>query len=82
MSTKETIILTDENEHWFFDCAEPLAMNKDAMTLEFSSKNIRLEQCNKDYIVLTITNPNCEIYKVLLELHKKINNQAPTGEKK
>lgn len=43
MSTKSTIIFTQEGEHWFFDCSERLTDKKDAITLEFSKKNVRID---------------------------------------
>jgi len=76
MSTKSTIILTDDyNEHWYNDCSEPLTTEpdyKDAITLEFAKENIRVD-CNDDYsLVITITNPNCELYNLLSKIKKLI----------
>ena len=74
MSTKSSIILTNDNEHWYNDCSEPLAENpyRDAITLEFSKRNVRVDLNDKEYIVITVTNPDCEIYKVLSDLAKKL----------
>jgi hypothetical protein len=74
MSTKSSIILTNDNEHWYTDCSEPLAKNPymDAITLEFSKRNVRVDLNDKEDIVITVTNPDCEIYKVLSDLAKKL----------
>ena len=79
MSTKSSIILTNDDEHWYSDCAEPLCMKtyKDAITLEFSKKNVRVDMNNKEAIVLTITNPEYEIYKILSELKELLLQQEP-----
>jgi len=74
MSTKSTIILTSHNEHWFEDCSEPLetkdGSRKDAITLEFDKGNIRID-CNDKYdLIITIINPDCEIYDIISKLRK------------
>lgn len=43
MSNKSTILLTSDEEHWYTDSSEPLSKGKDAITLEFSKKNIRID---------------------------------------
>lgn len=74
MSSNRTIILTSDDEHWFSDCSEPLSRDqfKDAITLEFSKKNVRLDVNNDDEIIITITNPNCEIYDIFSDLEKRL----------
>lgn len=74
MSSKSTIILTEDNEHWYNDGSEPLADNpyRDAITLEFSKRNVRLDLNDSEDIVITVTNPDSEIYKILSELSKNI----------
>jgi len=74
MSSKSTIILTSNSEHWYTDASEPLSSEpyKDAITLEFSKKNIRVD-CNDEFdLIVTITNPNSEIYEMLAKLAKEI----------
>lgn len=48
MSTKSSIILTRDNEHWYTDCSEPLTgigePYKDVIVLEFSKQNIRIKK--------------------------------------
>jgi len=74
MSTKSTILLTDDaNEHWYSDCSEPLSglndnSRKDVITLEFSKKNIRIDLNDSEDLVVSITNPDSEIYKVFSKL--------------
>ena len=65
MSSKATILSTDDNEHWFFDCNEELGDYNSAITLEFNKANIRVDVNDSDCLIITITNPNCEIYKLL-----------------
>lgn len=76
MSTKSSILLTSDNEHWFTDCSEPLTTfpkpYKDVITLEFSKKNIRVDANDNDDLIISITNPNCEIYDVLSDLAKML----------
>lgn len=72
MSTKSTIILTKDNEHWYSDCSEQLTEKKDAITLEFSKRNVRVDFNDDEDIVITVTNPDCEIYQILSDLAKKI----------
>jgi len=80
MSSKSTILLTNDNEHWYNDCSEPLTGIKDAITLEFSKKNIRIDLNDNEDLVISIINPNCEIYDVLsklaknLEIKEQLNN--------
>ncbi len=75
MSTKSTILLTDDNEHWYNDYSEPLTNidekpHKNVITLEFSKKNIRIDLNDDEDLVISIINPNCEIYDVLSKLAK------------
>lgn len=77
MSSKSTILLTDDNEHWYNDCSEPLTGNnekpyKDVITLEFSKKNIRIDLNDDEDLAISIVNPNCEIYDVLSKLAKQL----------
>jgi hypothetical protein len=66
MSTKSTIILTNDNEHWYNDCSEPITKvgepYKDAIVMVFDKKNIRIDCNDDDSLVITLTNPNSEIY--------------------
>ena len=74
MSTKSSIILTNDNEHWYTDMLEPLADNpyRYAITLEFSKRNVRVDLNDDKDIVITVTNPDCEIYKIFSELTKTL----------
>jgi hypothetical protein len=77
MSTKSTILLTNNKEHWYNDCSEPLTganekPYKDVITLEFSKKNIRIDLNDDEDLVISIVNPNCEIYDVLSKLAKDL----------
>ena len=83
MSTKSTIVLTSDNEHWYTDSSEPLLKepHKDAITLEFSKRNIRVDLNDDEDIVITVTNPNCQIYKLLSGLVKKITTPIVSNQK-
>lgn len=72
MSSKNTIILTnDYDEHWFEDCNERLDDTNDAITLEFSKENIRIEANDEDCLILTITNANSELYNFIKQYKKQ-----------
>ena len=75
MSSRNTIFLTNDNEHAFFDCSEPLGETQestynDALTIEFSKQNIRIDLNDEDDLIITIINPNSEIYKIFRNLDK------------
>src|SRR5690606_19488723 len=75
MSSRSTILLTRDGEHWYNDCSEPLTgidekPYKNVITLEFSKKNIRIDLNDNEDLVISIINPNCEIYDVLSKLAK------------
>ncbi len=68
MSSKSSIMLTDDNEHWYEDCNEPLDERKNAITLEFDKKNIRIDANDEYDLIITITNSKSEIYKAIEKL--------------
>jgi len=74
MSTKSTIFLSnDYDEHWYNEHSEPLQgwpIYKDAITLEFSKANIRVDENDDDSLIITITNPNCELYNLIKNINK------------
>jgi len=59
-----TILLTKDCEHWYKDSSE------NVITLEFSKENIRIDLNDDQDLVISIVNPNCEIYDVLSKLAK------------
>ncbi len=70
MSSKNTILLTNENEHWYADCSEIITndnTSKNVITLEFSKKNIRVDLNDDEDLIISIINPNCEIYNFFCE---------------
>jgi hypothetical protein len=79
MSTKASILLTRENEHWYEDCAEPLNDGNDAITLEFDKSNIRIDCNDKDDLIFTIINPDCDMYKVIKSLFGNKQIREITG---
>ena len=72
MSTKNSILYTDDhNEHWFSDCSEPLyESNKNAITMEFSKSNIRIESNDDNFLIITIINPDCELYDIISKINQ------------
>lgn len=69
MSTKSTILLTNDNEHWYKDSSEILSNGEASITLEFSKKNIRIDLNDEDDLIITITNPDSEIFKILSKIN-------------
>jgi hypothetical protein len=72
--TKEkSILLTSDDEHWYTDIIEPLPSkyNKNAMTLQFSKKNVEID-ITEEKIYIKIVNANCDIYKILSDLTDKL----------
>jgi hypothetical protein len=72
MSSKSSILLTDDNEHWFTDCSEYIkskdGSEKQLITMEFSKSNIRIESNDDQDLIISIINPDCEIYKIISNL--------------
>lgn len=72
MSTKSTIFLTEDNEHCYTDCNEPVTKDGkwigDEMTMEISKENIRIDANDSQDLIITFTNPESEIYKLISKL--------------
>lgn len=69
MSSKSTIILTNDDEHWYKEGNEYLGSNGSrAIVMEFDKKNIRVDLNDKDSLVITLINPDSEIYKLVRDL--------------
>lgn len=75
MSSKRTILLTKESEHWYHDCLEPLNDEKDVITLEFDKNNIRVDLNDEDDLVISVTNPNSDLYGIISNLKGKVSEQ-------
>lgn len=69
MSTKSTILLTKDNEHWYRDGTE--------ITLELSKRNVHVDLNDDEEIIITVTNPNSEIYQVLADLNNVSGSLQP-----
>lgn len=71
MSSKSSIILTNDNEHWYKDCFDYLISQsgKDysAITMEFDRKNAEIveNESDEDYFTIRIKNPDSELYKII-----------------
>lgn len=71
MSTKSTLFLTNDfNEECFKETEPFLKGQADFITIEFDKQNIRIERNNERDLILTITNPNAEIYKIFEQIGK------------
>ena len=73
MSTKSTIFYTNDfDEHCYEDCAEPHTnkegLRKDAISIEFDKKNIRIDANDDDCLCITITNVDSDLYKIFERL--------------
>lgn len=76
MSSKSTLALTENGEHWYHDCSHP-----EEVTLEIDRKNCNVE-INKDYIVVNIPRGS-HLYNLLY--HSKFaddNKHLPTDDDK
>ena len=74
MSTKSTIILSEDNEHIYFDCNnqfktkdEPFASE---ISFEFCKKNIRIDTNDKDYLCFTL-NKDSEMFRTFSKIFQK-----------
>lgn len=76
MSSKSSILLTKDNEHWYSDSSERLEKLDgtivDAITLEFSKENIRIDINDQEDLVFTLVNPNAEVFEFLSQLAKDL----------
>jgi len=74
MSSKASIFLTGDNEHFYEECNEPhyegdkfIGFN---LVLEIEKKNIEILCNDEEALVVEFNNPNSEIYKELIKLKK------------
>lgn len=76
MSTKSTIFLTGMGEHCYEDCSKPLEKSNgevvNAITIEFDKKNIRIDENDEWDLIITITNPDSEVYQIFESLKRKL----------
>jgi len=77
MSTKSTVIQTENNEDIYFDCSNQFSINgepADELTFEFSRKNIRIDAIDDDYLCFSL-HRDSQIYRYLvraIEAEKKV----------
>lgn len=85
MSSKSTIILTNDNEHFYEDCSEIMTdkngTRKDAITLEFDKSNIRIDLNDSEDLVITLTNPDSELYRIFEKLKPYFRQAAKEVQK-
>ncbi len=72
MSVKSTIILTSQSEHWYEDVSVILTdkqgNSRNGITLEFSMENITIDTQDGEDLIITVTNPDSDIYKLLSKI--------------
>lgn len=61
MSTKSSILLTKDNEHWYYECTD------ESITIEISKENIQADYSDKQDLVIEIK-PNCDLWRYLMEI--------------
>jgi hypothetical protein len=68
MSTKNSIFLTNDNEHCYTDCNQPHFKNGkfigDTITLEMDKKNIKIICNTKEDLIIEV-NPGSELYELI-----------------
>lgn len=70
MSTKSSIILTKDNEHWYeeFSQIDPVTGDPEII-LEFDKKNIEIDTDNNNDLIL-ILKPGCELYQIIKRIRQ------------
>ena len=61
MSTKNTIILTEDNEHWYEDC------NDREITVGIDANNISNTELSEDGSVTIHLKPNCHLSRIIIK---------------
>ena len=74
MSTKSTLFLTNDNEHFYQECNEPHYKDEkwigDTLVLEMSKRNINILFNDEEDLVIEITNPESELYKHMIKMRE------------
>ena len=73
MSTKSTIFLTKDDEHFYSDCSHPISSKNgeylgDVLILEMSKKNINILVNDNEDLIIEIFNAESELYEILSKL--------------
>ncbi len=75
MSTKASIFLTNDNEHCYEECSDPVTKEGKfkgyKIVLELDKKNIDILMNDSDNLVIQINDPDSEIYKLIMLLKDK-----------
>lgn len=75
MSSKSTLILTNDNEHWYFDCNQPVYKNGqylgDTLTIEFNKENFKVISNDIDGLIIEI-DPGSHLYDILNKIPKDL----------
>lgn len=74
MSTKSTIYLTHDNEHCYDDCVDYIKDKNNKLhnkiTIEFDKRNIEIVCNDESDLIIEITNPDSDLYKLFNNLSK------------
>ncbi len=74
MSSKSTITLTGDNEHIYHDCNDPVYDGEkwigDKIFIELDKKHTTIECNDEDALIISLDDPNSEIYKLIQSLKK------------
>ena len=74
MSSKSTLFLTKDNEHFYNDGNEPHYKNGkwigDTLVLEMCKENINILINNNEDLVIEIINPESELYKNMMKMRE------------
>jgi len=62
MSTKSTILLSNDNEHWYHDCSD------DSIVLEFDKKNFTVLIDDADDFVIEVPNGR-DLWEEIMKLN-------------
>ncbi len=60
MSSKGTIFLTADNEHWYHDC------NDDSITIEIKRENVQWDGSDESEFIIEIK-PNCDLWENIMK---------------
>jgi hypothetical protein len=71
MSTKSTIILTKDNEHWYEETNEPLGSPDNhlgySIKMEFNRDTCSIEFLDSNYFIISINEP-CHLQEIIKQM--------------
>lgn len=77
MSTKSTLFLTNDDEHFYQDLDDPHYRGDkwigDTLVLEMNKKNINILFDGYEELIIEITNPESELYKHMMKMRDDLD---------